>query len=83
MAEGHGEREAELLIEIYGCELEYLWLEDRVYVAGRWDASREKVAVLQQQVENVAITLQHRRHRLAEVREGREIPWSEWITCPW
>ena len=82
MADGHGEREGELLIEIHASILSLEWEEDRLRQALCWDASREKVAVMQQRVENVANTLQHLRHRLAEVREGREIPWSEWISCP-
>ena len=82
MAEGHGEREAEILIEIHESVLSLEWEEDRLRQAMCWDASREKVAVLRQRIANMASGLQHLRHRLAEAREGREIPWAEWSSSP-
>ena len=82
MAEGHGEREAELLIEIHESVLSLEWEEDRLRQALCWDAKPEKVAVLRQRIANMASSLENLRHRLAEVREGRQIPWSEWIACP-
>ncbi|NCC58489.1 MAG: hypothetical protein EOM17_12790 [Synergistales bacterium] len=78
MAEGHGEREAEIMMEIYHDSLSLAWEQDRLRQALAWEATEEKVAVLRQRIANMASSLENRQHRLAEVREGREISWSEW-----
>jgi hypothetical protein len=77
--EGFGEREAEIMVELNHESLSLAWEQDRLANATAWKARPEKIAVLQQRVDNMTNSLQNRQHRLAEVREGREIPWTEWL----
>lgn len=76
--EGFGEREAEVMMEIDHETLSLAWEQDRLQRATVWGAKPEKIATIQQRVTNMANSLENRQHKLAEVREGRQIPWSEW-----
>jgi hypothetical protein len=78
-AEGHGEREAEIMMEIYHDSLSLAWEQDRLSQALVWGAHPEKIAMIQQRVVNMENSIENRQHKLAEVREGREIPWTEWL----